>query len=390
MDKEGVHSKLMDYFDAIPKQEKIESADDLASVIELYHHTVRAGRYDKAYYLYQYRLSEQLYYTLGAYQTEIELLRALFPDGGDNPPRLKKEDAQAWTLNALATSYALSGQPRRAVPLFEMQIAIREKHGNKKNLAIGLANLAQLVQIRIGKFDAAESNLMRSIKLIREIKDKLKEAFVLQDLGRLLAYQGKFEESEKELANAIDTFEKLNYDYAETAWTRRSLCSILMNNADKAMNHAKKARELGEKGGHVGKLEAEIIHAEYLLGAAHLMKGNIVEVEKHLTEALTRDRKINLIELEPDILLELAKLRLEQNHKEEALKFADEALQIADRCEYRLKQADIHNFLAEFYLDADDLEKAKKHGEIAKERAACGYKPALEKAEKLLNEIELR
>jgi hypothetical protein len=53
-------------------------------------------------------------------------------------------------------------------------------------------------------------------------------------------------------------------------------------------------------------------------------------------------------------------------------------------------QADIHNFLAEFYLDAGDLEKAKKHGEIAKERAECGYKPALEKAEKLLDEIERR
>ena len=86
--------------------------------------------------------------------------------------------------------------------------------------------------------------------------------------------------------------------------------------------------------------------------------------------------------------MEFAKLRFKQNHKKEALKFAEEALQIADRCEYRLKQADIHNFLAEFYLDADDLEKAKEHGENAKERAECGYKVALEKAEKMLNEIE--
>jgi len=96
------------------------------------------------------------------------------------------------------------------------------------------------------------------------------------------------------------------------------------------------------------------------------------------------------VELEPDILLEFAKLRFKENHKKEALKFAAEALQIVDRCEYRLKQADIHNFLAEFYLAAGDLEKAKKHGEIAKERAECGYKPALEKAEKMLDEIEGR
>jgi tetratricopeptide (TPR) repeat protein len=118
------------------------------------------------------------------------------------------------------------------------------------------------------------------------------------------------------------------------------------------------------------------------------MKRNLVGAEKHLTEALTRDRKINLVELEPGILLEFAKLRFKENHKEEALKFAVEALQIADRCEYRLKQADIHNFLAEFYLNAGDLEQAREHGEIAKERAECGYKPALEKAEKMLSDIE--
>ncbi|ODS35823.1 hypothetical protein BEH94_05560 [Candidatus Altiarchaeales archaeon WOR_SM1_SCG] len=35
-DKEGVHSKLRDYFDAIPAPAKVESVDDLAAVIELY------------------------------------------------------------------------------------------------------------------------------------------------------------------------------------------------------------------------------------------------------------------------------------------------------------------------------------------------------------------
>ncbi|MDO9098984.1 MAG: hypothetical protein Q7U60_12800, partial [Candidatus Methanoperedens sp.] len=134
----------------------------------------------------------------------------------------------------------------------------------------------------------------------------------------------------------------------------------------------------------------ELIRAEYLIGAAYLMKGNLPETEKYLTEALIRDRKINLVWFEPDLLLEFAKLRFKQNHKPDALKLAEEALHIADRCEYRLKQADIHNFLSEFYLDAGDLAMAKEHGESAKERAKCGYVPAMEKAEKLLKEIDLK
>jgi len=48
-DQEAVHLVLKDYFTYIPAPKKIESADDLAPVIELYHHTVRAGKYDEAY-----------------------------------------------------------------------------------------------------------------------------------------------------------------------------------------------------------------------------------------------------------------------------------------------------------------------------------------------------
>ncbi|HUV80851.1 MAG TPA: DUF4062 domain-containing protein, partial [Candidatus Bathyarchaeia archaeon] len=107
--KESIHLVLTDYFAYIPAPEKIESLDDLAPVIELYHHTVRAGRYDDALDLYYHRIWKLIFYSFGAYQAEIELLRALFPDGEDNLPRLKNKSAQAFTLNAFAGSYAMSG-----------------------------------------------------------------------------------------------------------------------------------------------------------------------------------------------------------------------------------------------------------------------------------------
>ena len=110
---------MRDYFAAVPTPDKVTRLEDLAPVIELYHHTVRAGQLDEACTLFRDRLTNPLYYQLGAYQLIIDLLRPLFPDGEDRPPRLKDESAQAWTLNELANSYSLSGQPRRAVPLFE-------------------------------------------------------------------------------------------------------------------------------------------------------------------------------------------------------------------------------------------------------------------------------
>jgi tetratricopeptide (TPR) repeat protein len=344
---------------------------------------VRAGRYDEACDLLYDRLYEPLYFQFGAYQTEIELLRALFPDGEERPPRLKKEADSAWTLNELAICYSLSGQPQKAVVTLKTAIELDKKLGGENWKTVGLGNLAYQ-QSLLGDLEAAESNLRRRIDLCCEIKDEFREAVGHQGLGRLLAYQGRFSESEKELAKSTRYFEKSQHKQGiclDEAY--RAIRALLMEDADKALKQALRARELAD----VEKVERDIIWTEWLLGAAYLAKAALQKAEVHLHEALARDRRINLVELEPDILLSLSKLRFAQGQKEDAEKLAKEALEIAERCEYRLKQADIHNFLAEFYLDSKDITKAKGHIEIALERASCGYQPTLNKANQLANLI---
>ena len=224
---------------------------------------------------------------------------------------------------------------------------------------------------------------MRSIEICHENKDDYLEASGHHELSLVLIFQGEFSESEQESLIAMNMLPEINKQEKGTIFAYCSFRFLLMSSTKEALEHARKARELADDTNY----EKDVIQAEYLLGVAYFMKGNIPNAEKHLNEALIRGRIINLVYLEPDILLELAKLGFKQNRKPEALKHAHEALQIADRCEYRLKQADIHNFMSEFYLDAGDLVKAKEHGEIAKERAGCGYVPAMEKAEQLLNTI---
>ncbi|MCP4688294.1 MAG: hypothetical protein GY859_09595, partial [Desulfobacterales bacterium] len=121
------HQHLRTYFVAVETPKKVEQIEELNPAIELYHHTARAGRFDEAREIFRDRLADPLYFQFGAYQLRIELLRALFPDGEDRPPRLKNESDQGWTLNDLANSYSLNGRPRRAVGLFEQSNAIREK-----------------------------------------------------------------------------------------------------------------------------------------------------------------------------------------------------------------------------------------------------------------------
>lgn len=117
------------------------------------------------------------------------------------------------------------------------------------------------------------------------------------------------------------------------------------------------------------------------------------EAEAHLTEALTRCRRINNVEHEPDILLAWTRWHRAAGHPKEARDCVDDELAIADRCEYRLVQAAAHNLLARLALDAGERAAARRHAEIARERAWCDgpphcYKPALDEAESLLKEMD--
>jgi tetratricopeptide (TPR) repeat protein len=401
-DKEGVHTRLRDYFAAVPQAEKVDSLADLAPVIELYHHTVRAGRFDDACDLFYARLAEQLYYRFGAYTTCIELLRGLFPDGEDKSPRLKKESDQAWTLNTLAASYSLSGQPRRAVPLLELQNALRQKAGDKSNLAIGLGNLAD-DQAKIGELAAAEENFRRSIALCHEIQSEFDEAVGHQQLGRLLAYEDAVDRAGGELVTALASLTQLDAPQSQcVVWSYRALSALLVGDAPAALNAARKARELADEVARkYYPFERDFIRAEWLLGWTHVALAlddkshkaeHLAEAETRLTEALTRCRRINMVDHEPDILLAWARWHRAKGDPGSARAAALEALSIADRSEYRLVQADCRNFLARLALDSGDEDTARKEAGVARERAWCdgpphSYKPALDEADRLLAQL---
>jgi hypothetical protein len=139
--------------------------------------------------------------------------------------------------------------------------------------------------------------------------------------------------------------------------------------------------------------ERDIIRSKWLLGRALIMMGkDLSDAATLLTDALTRCRRIMMVDHEPDILLAWAYWHRVQKNAQEAHVYAEEALAIADRCEYRLKQAEIRNFLARVALEGGRREAAREHAEAARERAWCDgpphcYKVALDEAEGMLREL---
>ena len=222
-------------------------------------------------------------------------------------------------------------------------------------------------------------------------------------MGLLLAYRGAFQESARELDAAMEGATKQQHVQGEgVTWASRAVRLLLMGRPERALDAARQARQKAHEREQMGLPNAyDLAQAERLQGAALVAMADeeesrrdelLSQAEGHLTNALARCRRINLVELEPDILLAWAKWHRLRGNADQALRDAEEALGIADRSEFRLKQADLHLFLARLALDQAGRPKARRHAEIARERALCDgpphcYQPALEQAERLLEQL---
>lgn len=378
-DRIAAHERLRDYFADVPKSERVACLDDLAPLIELYHHMVRAGQFDEAWTVYRDQIWIALYYQLGAYHLQIDLLSLLF---GDEAPLLTDEAHQAQALNELANSYSLSGQSRQAVLLFKQQIAIREKQNKKLELAIGLENMAD-DESKIGALRSAEAHLRCSIELCREISNVLWEAVGHHELGRLLAYQGRQDESAQALLTALAMFKKQSHAQGEgVTWAYQALGALIRQRSEfaagflaTALDSIHRSLELADEDARARyPHERDYVRVHWLLGAAHRVAGDVDEAKSHLLEALERCRRINLVEFEADILIDLARLHAATGHPAEALRLAEEARHIAERCGYVLQGADAHLELAKLHL-ATDRTAARHHAEEAKRLATCDGPP---------------
>ena len=224
-----------------------------------------------------------------------------------------------------------------------------------------------------------------------------------------LVLRGAWDESEEELALALAMDKKREDVQAQgLIWAYRARLALLLAryaalhsdpelqavHHKSAIDAARRALELADEDARSRYPHPrDYVRAYWLLGAARRAAGELDAADRHLSEALTRCRGINLVEVEADILLDLARLRHAQGHHEEAQRHAEEARIITERCEYVLQGADVHLFLGEVALEEGENEKALEHAHRARALATCDsppdytYKVAYEEAGALLAKL---
>ena len=215
-DQAAVYTALEAHFEpmATPEWDDVESLEELAPAIERYHTLVGLERYDDAYVLFRDRLDDATLYRLAAHRERIECLEPLFPEGVEGLPALTDKTQHAPTLNSLAQSYQLSGQPGRATPLLRRSVEMDEQLRNKRNQERDLSNLSWALH-QIGSFREGLRALCQALVFSRELTHEFGEAVALELLGRVLGTIGNHELGQVALIRSQRMFVELGQTQSE-------------------------------------------------------------------------------------------------------------------------------------------------------------------------------
>ena len=417
VDRAGVHARLVNYFEAIPKPQKVNTLEDLAPVIESYYHIARVGKFDEAATIYYKELQDRVYFQFNSHQLGIELLLILFPEGDDKLPHIDRSDKQAYILNELGRLYGRVGQPDKAILFYSAgnkvigntRLSMFNERANletKISYANGMSGLASQERA-IGNLTTAGNLLYHSINLCSEINDQLAqllEAMHRSKLGHLLLYFGMWSVAFQELKKALEQLEILNHVQAQgVTWSDISFFYLLYDrstikkdseNIKFAIEASKQALKLADEDARTDSpTPRDYVRAYWLLGSAYRANNELTLAEENLSKALDLCRQINAVETEAEILLDVARLRYAQGDFKDAQEKASEALMITERSGYVLQRADVNLFLAQYALEQEqDKAKAKQYAETALKLAYCDgppfyYKVAYEEAERMLEKL---
>jgi tetratricopeptide (TPR) repeat protein len=121
--------------------------------------------------------------------------------------------------------------------------------------------------------------------------------------------------------------------------------------------------------------EVGYVEAIRLQGDLSLKLNDFPIADERLHHALTRARKVNLIEEELPALIGLAELRLRQGDMSAAREFLDDVWEVAERGPYPLFHANACNILAQIERDEGKQDEAVKAATKAYELSWCDGPP---------------
>jgi len=184
---QDAHARIKEYYlELAGDTPRFPTLDDLAPLIEVVHHTCRAGAYDEAWRVYLERIIQRdrkvLIHQLGAYETTLALTLEFFP-GGDTSqePQVSDPRDKSFILNRVGFCLMNLGRLGEAAPFYERGNAMNAELEDWHQASLTYQNLAQL-HAYLGVLTESADAAREALELARRAENK-------QDEMLSLAYQ---------------------------------------------------------------------------------------------------------------------------------------------------------------------------------------------------------
>jgi tetratricopeptide (TPR) repeat protein len=291
----------------------------------------------------------------------------LFPDGMAKSPAVTRDDAQSYTLNAVAQSHLFSG---RAATFYRRADEIDDRTSNAHNRRTGLSNLGETTR-EIGALREAAGVLRQALVLSGQL-DAVRQGITLQNLGRVLGSTAAHRLGRVALYRSRHLFmEQGAHQWEGLTSAHLAEFALWIGDLIKAGIWAERAWQLAI----VQRLERDFIRAALLQGRAALGGGDLSRADERLYHALTRTRAVNVVELELPALIAIAELDLKRGDSQKAKASLDDVWEAAERGPYPLHLADAFNVLAAIEMVGREKRAAIAAATSAFKAAWCDGPP---------------
>jgi tetratricopeptide (TPR) repeat protein len=380
--------QMHSYFANLPPEDldKVEKLDDLKRSLELYEVLVRLGRWDDAMDVYDKHLKYALTYKLATYDTIVDLLMPLFPDGLDELPRLSSYRGQNICLTDMATAFSYLGQTDKAMTLRGLKIKLALKQKSYSSMGVGLRTYSS--SLRLDQNKVATS--LKACKLALEVAEASGD---LDNAGISYMYLLSLYRDMGWWIEAKDAYDKFN-DLLQTrpalkkwqATADRFYAEMLIFQGYDANDLLNKIWRDAQKDPNKNQVHIREIYR--LRGESALQQGQYGTAAGFFLDTITLGNKSGIPV--SGLLGRLAYVRVCENLVDEAQQLIHEAL--ADEEASRLH--DLYNSAAEVYLKLGDTQQAAQYASLAYEYAWADGPPfvwwwRLERARLVLNDVHV-
>ena len=195
----------------------------------------------------------------------------------------------AYCYNNMAKLYTIKGKNPEALNYLFKALKIKEGLNDKTSIALTYNNIADVYKTQ-NKYDKALNYYFKSIKIKKELNEKSGIGISLMNVAEIYSIEGKYEEALKTYFETLKIFEGLGIKRGIVqSLSNIGAVYIKLKEVNKAYNYLQKALDINSEINDQS-LESLILH---LLANYHLYYKNYKEAIKNAEESLDIARKLN-------------------------------------------------------------------------------------------------